>query len=98
MSWNSVRASVPALRSDTNIYSRAQRTLTQSQPPSHVQLLLLDVALQLIHADRESLKRVETFIRYPGHYGFRVRDAIEEIFILLLKVLVEKHIEKAFSQ
>ena len=56
------------------------------------------MTLQPIHADRESLRRVETFVGYLGRYGFCVRDTIEEIFILLLKVLGEKHIEKAFSQ
>ncbi|KAH9919236.1 uncharacterized protein B0H18DRAFT_1028639, partial [Fomitopsis serialis] len=43
-------------------------------------LLSLDIALELIHADRESLKRAETFSGYPGQYGHRVRDTIEEIF------------------
>jgi recyclin-1 len=61
-------------------------------------LLSLDVALELIHADRESLKRVETFAAYPGHYGFRVRDTIEEVFVLLLKALGERHVEKGFAQ
>ncbi|KAF8074174.1 exocyst complex component Sec10-domain-containing protein [Lyophyllum atratum] len=45
-------------------------------------LLSLDVALELIHADRDALKRVEIFAGYPGHYGGRVRDTIEEVFML----------------
>jgi recyclin-1 len=61
-------------------------------------LLSLDIALQLIHADRESLKRVETFVGFPGHYGFRVRDSIEELFILLLRAIADRHVEKGFSQ
>ena len=61
-------------------------------------LLSLDVALEVIHADRESLKRVEIFAGYPGHYGHRVRDTIEEIFILMLTVLREGHMSKGFSQ
>ncbi|KAF9004655.1 exocyst complex component Sec10-domain-containing protein [Cyathus striatus] len=60
-------------------------------------LLSLDTALELIHADREALKRVETFAGYPGHYGHRVRDTIEEIFILLLQSLGERHIAKGFN-
>ena len=51
-------------------------------------LLLLDLALEMIHADRESLKRVETFAGYPGHYGHRVHATIEEIFILLYSNLI----------
>lgn len=73
---------------------------TISRPQTHkLELLLsLDVALELIHADRESMKRVETFSGYPGHYGFRVRDTIEELFILLLKALGERHVERGFAQ
>ncbi|KAF9265076.1 hypothetical protein L218DRAFT_979323 [Marasmius fiardii PR-910] len=61
-------------------------------------LLSLDVALELIHADRESLKRVETFASYPGHYGHRVRDTIEEIFILMLSSMSEGHLAKGFGE
>ncbi|GAA5925817.1 Rcy1p [Sporobolomyces koalae] len=60
-------------------------------------LLSLDVALQLIQADRDCLKRIQTFIRYPGAYGRKVRDAIEEVFIVLLQVLGEKHVVPAFK-
>ncbi|KDR74817.1 hypothetical protein GALMADRAFT_249710 [Galerina marginata CBS 339.88] len=61
-------------------------------------LLSLDVALSLIHADRESLKRVETFAGYPGHYGHRVRDTIEELFVLMLGALGERHVGRGFSR
>ena len=60
-------------------------------------LLSLDVALELIHADRESLKRAETFSGYPGQYGHRVRDTIEEIFVLLLQALGERHVKPGFD-
>ncbi|KAF8964808.1 exocyst complex component Sec10-domain-containing protein [Flammula alnicola] len=61
-------------------------------------LLSLDVALEIIHADRESLKRVETFAGYPGHYGHRVRDTIEELFILMLQALGDQHVSRGFAQ
>ena len=60
-------------------------------------LLSLDTALELIHADRDSLKRAETFSGYPGSYGHRVRDTIEEIFVLLLISLGERHIKPGFE-
>ncbi|KAF7297818.1 hypothetical protein MKEN_01405500 [Mycena kentingensis (nom. inval.)] len=60
-------------------------------------LLSLDIALELIHADHEALKRVETFAGYPGHYGHRVRDTIEELFILMLQALGERHITVGFG-
>lgn len=60
-------------------------------------LLSLDTALELIHADRESMKRAETFSGYPGAYGHRVRDTIEEIFCLLLQALGDRHIKPGFE-
>lgn len=61
-------------------------------------LLSLDVALQLIQADRDCLKRVQTFAHYPGAYGQKVREALEEVFIVLLQTLGEKHVGPAFAR
>jgi len=58
----------------------------------------LDVALELIHADREAFTRMEAFSSYPGAYGHRVRDAIEEVFILLLQAVSERHVVPGFKQ
>jgi recyclin-1 len=66
---------------------------------ARLQLLLsLDTALQLIQADRDCLKRVQTFAGYPGAYGQKVRDAIEEVFLILLQTLSEKHIVPGFKR
>lgn len=59
-------------------------------------LVSLDIALELIHADRESLKRTETFAGYPGKYGHKVKESIEEIFILMLKSAGDMHIAPGF--
>ena len=59
-------------------------------------LVSLDIALELIHADREPLKRTETFANYPGKCGHRVRETIEEIFILMLKAAGDRHIAPGF--
>lgn len=61
-------------------------------------LLSLDVSLKLIAADREALKRVETFESFKGFYGRKVRDTLEEIFIHLLQTLSERHIKPAFTR
>lgn len=61
-------------------------------------LLSLDVALQLISADRNVLKRVQTFAGYPGSYGTKVRDTIEEVFIVLLQTLSERHVVPGFQK
>ncbi|WRT70136.1 uncharacterized protein IL334_007130 [Kwoniella shivajii] len=59
-------------------------------------LVSLDTALELIQADRDSLKRAETFSRYPGRSGIRVKEAIEEIFILMMKAAGDRHIAPGF--
>ena len=82
-----------------NVTATPPTTTASPQPAAanNLELLLsLDVALELIHADREALKRVETFAEYPGHYGHRVRDTIEEIFVLMLQALNERHVSPGF--
>lgn len=61
-------------------------------------LLSLDTALELIHADREALKRCETFKDYPAPFGHRVRETIEELFILMLQAMGERHIAPGFAK
>ncbi|GAA6038172.1 hypothetical protein JCM8097_005776 [Rhodosporidiobolus ruineniae] len=100
----SVRLSIDASGTVTASDRALPSPTAPSAPPrrsrfDRMQLLLsLDTALQLIQADRDSLKRIQTFIRYPGTYGRKVRDAIEEVFIVLLQVLKEKHVGPAFEK
>jgi len=64
----------------------------------NLQLLLsLDVTLELIHAVREALKRLESFVNYPRTYGVRVRETIEEVAGELLGVLGERHVRNGFE-
>lgn len=64
----------------------------------NLQLLLsLDITLELIHAARESLKRLEIFVNYPGASGVRVRETIEEVAGELLGVLGERHVRSGFE-
>ncbi|KAJ7163288.1 exocyst complex component Sec10-domain-containing protein [Mycena filopes] len=86
----------PSSRSTTSLATSV--TPSTSNSANKLELLLsLDVALELIHADHEALKRVETFAGYPGHYGHRVRDTIEELFILMLQALGGRHINVGFG-
>ncbi|OBZ66423.1 F-box protein pof6 [Grifola frondosa] len=81
--------------------SAASTRISTPAPPllDNLDLLLsLDTALELIHADRESLKRAEIFSGYPGQYGHRVRDTIEEIFVVLLQALSDRHIRPGFQR
>ncbi|SCZ88219.1 BZ3500_MvSof-1268-A1-R1_Chr2-1g04266 [Microbotryum saponariae] len=87
-------------RSSTTTLPHSRSTTEPSSSRyDRMQLLLsLDTALQLIQADRDCLKRIQTFAKYPGIYGRKVRDAIEEVFIVLLQTLGEKHVVPAFRQ
>lgn len=77
----------------------SQRDLSHAASFEGLQLLLsLDTALSLIHADREALKRVETFAAYPGHYGHRVQETIEEVFILMVQAMSSRHIVPGFAK
>ncbi|KAG2339127.1 hypothetical protein BDR05DRAFT_984500 [Suillus weaverae] len=87
-----------ASTSQINVTSSASAIKATLAPAGNLDLLLsLDVALQLIHADRDALKRLETFASYPGHYGIRVRETIEEAFCEMLGVLCNRHLEKGFG-
>jgi recyclin-1 len=71
---------------------------SQSRTFDNLQLLLsLDVTFELIHAARETLKRVEIFVNYSGTYGVRVRETMEEVANELLGVLGERHVRGGFE-
>ncbi|KAI0060532.1 hypothetical protein BV25DRAFT_1807133 [Artomyces pyxidatus] len=73
-------------------------TSERRQTYDNLQLLLsLDITLEIIHAARESLKRVEIFVGYPGTYGLRVRETIEEVAGEMLGVLGERHVKGGFE-
>jgi recyclin-1 len=96
---SSAALEVPSLTTGTTVSSRSISPGSSPAAFDRLQMLLsLDIALELIHADRESLKRVETFQYYPGHYGHKVRETIEELFILLLQALSDRHIRPGFAQ
>lgn len=84
---------------EADVGAEAEKAKKSLDEGEKMQLLLsLDTVLELIHADRESLKRIETFQAFPGKYGTRVREAIEEVFILLLKAVAGRHIVPACNQ
>jgi recyclin-1 len=89
--------------------------------PTLDQFLSLDVALLLIHAARDPMKRLESFFPpppstshkvpmdkqrsnpwsisgFPGPAGRKLRETLEEIFILLLIAIRERHLEPGFEK
>ncbi|KAK0536623.1 F-box protein: endocytic membrane traffic, recycling ReCYcling 1 [Tilletia horrida] len=66
---------------------------------SRLQLLLsLDVALELIHLNRDTVKRVETFRGFPGAMGMRVRQEIEGIAVVFLQTLSDRHLTPGLKE
>ncbi|KAF7726758.1 F-box protein: endocytic membrane traffic, recycling ReCYcling 1 [Apophysomyces ossiformis] len=63
-------------------------------------LLSLEVALQLIHVNKDSERRVQRFIRigFPGRMKSEIQRVYEQIFIRLLKTLGNLHIKPAFDR
>ncbi|PWN34336.1 uncharacterized protein FA14DRAFT_123487 [Meira miltonrushii] len=77
----------------TPVTPTTPNTLTEMQL-----LLSLDTALQVIHVNRDCLKRIETFKKYPHPYGEKVLEAIEEVSLLLFRALGEGHIASGFEK
>lgn len=97
--------SAPSSR-PTTVASAPSNNLSRNVTPAPVanpsltqmQLLLsLDTALQVIHVNRDCLKRIETFKKYPEPYGERVREALQDVSLLLFRALGEGHIAPGFE-
>lgn len=84
-------ASTP--KTSTPVTPTTPNTLTEMQL-----LLSLDTALQVIHVNRDCLKRIETFKKYPHPYGEKVLEAIEEVSLLLFRALGDGHIASGFEK
>lgn len=80
-------------KTSTPVTPTTQFALTQMQL-----LLSLDTALQVIHVNRDCMKRIETFKRYPHPYGEKVVAAIEEVSLLLFRALGDGHIAPGFEK
>ncbi|EJU01596.1 hypothetical protein DACRYDRAFT_89279 [Dacryopinax primogenitus] len=94
----SLVGSGPGSRSGTPVPGPRPSTPLPSSFDRLELLLSLDVALELIHAVRDSLARVQTFQAYPGTYGYRVRDTFDQLFVLLLQAMGDRHICPAFEK
>ncbi|CAG8638801.1 12273_t:CDS:2, partial [Acaulospora colombiana] len=75
-----------------------QMTSSNARSGSLQQLLSLETALQMIHANKDSLHRISAFIGFPGEMGQRMYiETIEMVFISLLRTLGTKHIKPGFG-
>lgn len=105
MSQPSPTTLAPPRSISTSVASESSPTSRPSTPVglkssiTQMQLLLsLDTALQVIHVNRDCLKRMESFVKYPWPDGEAVRAAVEEISLMLFKALGDGHIAPGFSK
>lgn len=61
-------------------------------------LFSIEVALDLVHAAKESLGRAAKFVRLGGQIGEEAREQCEAIFVALVKVLGQTHVKNGFSK
>ncbi|CAO3644099.1 unnamed protein product [Cunninghamella blakesleeana] len=82
-------------RNPTDILETAQTQLDMMQD-----LLSLELALQLVHVNKDSERRVQRFIDigFPGRMKQNIQSTFEQIFIRLLKALGVEHIKPAFDK
>ncbi|CAO3606822.1 unnamed protein product [Cunninghamella echinulata] len=72
----------------------------QTQLDMMQDLLSLEVALHLVHVNKDSERRVQRFIDigFPGRMKQNIQTTFEQIFIRLLKALGPEHIRPAFDK
>ncbi|KAJ8113750.1 hypothetical protein ONZ43_g5082 [Nemania bipapillata] len=61
-------------------------------------LFSIEVALDLVHAAKESLGRAAKFVRLGGQMGEEAREQCEAIFVALVKVLGQTHVKNGFGK
>ncbi|KAI8633083.1 exocyst complex component Sec10-like protein [Xylariaceae sp. FL1651] len=61
-------------------------------------LFSIEVALDLVHAAKESLGRAAKFVGLGGQAGEEAREQCEAIFVALIKVLGQTHVKNGFAK
>ncbi|KAI1169821.1 exocyst complex component Sec10-like protein [Nemania sp. FL0916] len=61
-------------------------------------LFSIEVALDLVHAAKESLGRAAKFVRLGGQIGEEAREQCEAIFVALVNVLGQTHVKNGFGK
>ncbi|GES73710.1 secretion pathway protein Sls2/Rcy1 [Rhizophagus clarus] len=89
-------ASIASSNPTLNI-SDIQSALSNAKLDKMQQMLSLETALQMVHVNKDSLRRVSSFTGYPDKMGYRIKETLESIFIILLQTLGPLHIKPAFN-
>ncbi|KAI8078622.1 exocyst complex component Sec10-like protein, partial [Halteromyces radiatus] len=93
-------SSRPSTDGNSNLDPNDALETAQTQLDMMQDLLSLELALQLIHYNKDSERRVQRFIDigFPGRMKHDIQTTYEQIFIRLLKALGAEHIKPAFDR
>lgn len=61
-------------------------------------LCSIEVALNLVHAAKASLGRAAVFVQLGGQAGGEAREQCENIFVVLLRILGQRHVRLGFER
>ena len=76
----------------------AKAALMASKLEGIKSLFSIEVALNLVHAAQSSLGRVAVFIRLGGQAGGEAKEQCANIFVVLLKILGDRHVRSGFDK
>ncbi|TDZ22594.1 F-box protein pof6 [Colletotrichum orbiculare MAFF 240422] len=76
----------------------AKAALMASRMEGIKTLFSIEVALNLTHAARTSMGRASNFIQLGGQYGEEAREQCETIFVVLLRILGNRHVKTGFDK
>ncbi|CAG8433105.1 7776_t:CDS:10 [Ambispora gerdemannii] len=93
----SVQSSLNSPQSPISASELQEALLWNARLEKLQKILSVETALQLVHANKDALRRVGTFVGYPDRMGVKVQETLESIFITLLQTLGPMHIKPGFD-
>ncbi|KAG0325464.1 F-box protein: endocytic membrane traffic, recycling ReCYcling 1 [Podila humilis] len=98
---DSIRSSPGGVGNNTQMSQQEQQqqaiAAAQEMEEEMNSLLSVELALHLIHLDKDALQRLSAFAALGGVLGGRVQKTIEMVFIALLKSMGQSHIKPGFA-
>ncbi|KAK2065675.1 exocyst complex component Sec10 [Colletotrichum caudatum] len=76
----------------------AKAALMASRMEGIKTLFSIEVALSLTHTAKTSMARASSFIKLGGQYGEEAREQCETIFVVMLRILGNRHVKPGFDK
>ncbi|OLN84474.1 F-box protein pof6 [Colletotrichum chlorophyti] len=76
----------------------AKAALMASRMEGIKTLFSIEVALNLTHAAKTSMARASNFIKLGGQYGEEAREQCETIFVVMVRILGNRHVKPGFEK